>query len=145
MQLASANNVVQALAVMVQATSLSSADASKLSALLQSSQQAEDASEDAGAPAAAVYKSASGGIIQTLQDLYDKGEAQLEESRKTETQSTQAYQMLKQSLEDSIKYANKDMDKAKKALATSAEAQATAEGACSKGFLCLVHILVGIL
>jgi len=128
MQLTSANNVVQALAVMVQATSLSSADASKLSALLQSSQQAEDASEDAGAPAAAVYNSASGGIIQTLQDLYDKGEAQLEESRKTETQSTQAYQMLKQSLEDSIKYANKDMDKAKKALATSAEAQATAEG-----------------
>merc|ERR1711865_1089765 len=38
MQLQSANSVVQALAVMVEATSLSSADATKLTALLQNSQ-----------------------------------------------------------------------------------------------------------
>jgi hypothetical protein len=60
--------------------------------------------------------------------LYDKGEAQLEEARKTETKSVQAYQMLAQSLKDEIKYANQDLDKAKKGLGASAEAQATAEG-----------------
>merc|ERR1740130_623357 len=36
--------------------------------------------------------------------------------------------MLAQSLEDEIKYANKDLDKAKTSLAASAEAKATAEG-----------------
>merc|ERR1719460_2946873 len=40
----------------------------------------------------------------------------------------QAYQMLAQSLKDEIKYANQDLDKAKKALAKSAEAKAAAEG-----------------
>merc|ERR1719160_2068402 len=125
-QLQSATSVAQALAVMVEATSLSSADASKLTALLQNSQDSED--ESLGAPAAQVYKNKSGGIIETMQDLYEKGEAQLEEARKTETKNIQAYQMLAQSLKDEIKYANQDLDKAKKALAKSAEAKAAAEG-----------------
>merc|ERR1719375_1094160 len=126
MQLQSATSVAQALAVMVEATSLSSADASKLTALLQNSQDSED--ESLGAPAAQVYKNKSGGIIETMQDLYEKGEAQLEEARKTETKNLQAYQMLAQSLKDEIKYANQDLDKAKKNLATSEEAEAAAQG-----------------
>jgi len=126
MQLQSANSVVQALAVMVQATSLSSADASKLTALLQNSQESD--SDSLGAPAGAVFKGSSGGIIETIQDLHDKGEAQLEEARSAETKSLQAYQMLAQSLEDEIKYGTKDLNKAKKNLAASAEAKATAEG-----------------
>jgi len=128
MQLQSANSVAQALGVMVEATSLSSADASQLTALLQSSQASADSSDELGAPAAAVYKGQSGGIIATMQDLYDKGAAQLAEARKKETQNVQAFQMLAQSLNDEIKYGNKDMDKAKKALAVSAETKATAEG-----------------
>jgi hypothetical protein len=126
MQLKSAASVAQALSVMVEATSLSSADATKLTALLQNSDK-ED-SEELGAPAATVYKSSSGGIVGTLEDLHEKAEAQLEEARKTETKSVQAYQMLAQSLKDEIKYATKDMNKAKKDLGASAEAQATAEG-----------------
>jgi len=126
LQLQSANNVAQALAVMVQATSLASADASKLTALLQSSQEAAD--ESLGAPAAAVYEGKSGGIVATMQDLYEKAEAQLEEARQTENKSVQAYQMLAQSLKDEIKYATDDMNKAKKNLASSDEEKATAEG-----------------
>jgi hypothetical protein len=126
MQLKSAGSVVQALTIMVEATSLSSADASKLTALLQNSDK--DESEELGAPAAAVFKSSSGGIVGTLEDLHEKAETQLEEARKTETKSVQAYQMLAQSLKDEIKYATADMNKAKKALGSSAEAQATAEG-----------------
>merc|ERR1719440_2680022 len=126
MQLQSANSVVQALAVMVEATSLSSADASKLSSFLQNQEDSGDSS--LGAPAATVYEGKSGGIIETLQDLYEKAEAQLEEARKTETKNVQAYQMLAQSLNDEIKYGNKDLAKAKKALGASGEAQGAAEG-----------------
>merc|ERR1719498_563732 len=126
MQLKSASSVAQALAVMVEATSFSHADASKLTALLQNS-EGED--EDAmGAPAGAVFKSSSGGIVQTLQDLFDKAETQLEDARKTETKAVQAYQMLAQGLKDEIKYGEKDMAAAKKKLADSQEAKATAEG-----------------
>merc|ERR1719160_2383566 len=113
---------------MVEATSLSTADASKLTALLQSSQEAADADSETGAPAAAVYKGKSGGIVETMQDLYEKAEAQLEEARGTEKKSLQAYQMLAQSLKDEIKYGTKDLDKTKKNLGASAEAQASAEG-----------------
>merc|ERR1719456_1053037 len=125
-QLQSARTVAQALSAMVQATSLSTADASKLTALIQSSD--EDASDSLGAPAAAVYKGQSGGIIATLQDLFEKAESQLEEARKTENKAVQAYEMLAQSLRDEIKYAQADLDKSKKGLAASGEAQATAEG-----------------
>jgi len=128
MQLQSAQSVAQALAVMVEATSLNTADASKLTALLQNSQESEDSSDALGAPAAKVYKNKSGGIIETMQDLYEKAEAQLEEVRGTENKNNQAYQMLAQSLKDEIKYGNKDLNKNKKNLDTSAEAQATAEG-----------------
>merc|ERR1719412_1912777 len=124
MQLKSANTVAQALSIMVTATSLNDADASKLASLLQSSE--EDGDEAPGAPAAAVFKSSSGGVVQTLQDLFDKAEAQLDETRKTETKDIQAYQMLAQSLKDEIKYATKDSNKAKKDLAASDEAKASA-------------------
>jgi len=75
-----------------------------------------------------VYKGKSGGIVETMQDLYEKGEAQLEEARQTETKNLRAFEMMAQGLKDEIKYANQDLDKAKKNLAASAEAKATAEG-----------------
>merc|ERR1719313_2971227 len=123
-QLKSASSVAQALSVMVEATSLSSADASKLTALVQSSEQ----DEELGAPAAANFKSSSGGIVGTLQDLFEKAEGQLEEARKAESKSVQAYQMLAASLKDEIKYANKDLEKTKKDLGAAQEAEATAQG-----------------
>lgn len=125
MQLKSATSIAEALSVMVQASSLSTADASKLTALVQSSEQDGD---ELAAPAGSVYKSSSGGVVATLQELFDKAEAQLEEARKSETKSLQAYSMLAQSLKDEIKYANEDMDRAKKDLGASNEAKATAEG-----------------
>merc|ERR550537_733215 len=100
MQLKSANSVAEALSVMVQATSLSTADASKLQSFLQNS----DEDDAPGAPAAAVFKSSSGGIVATLQDLFEKAEAQLEEARSTETKAIQAYQMMASGLKDEIKY-----------------------------------------
>jgi len=126
MQLQSATNVADALKVMVQASVLSSADASQLTALVQSS--SEDADGETGAPAAAVYEGHSDGIIGTLEGLLEKAQAQLDKARKTESSNLQNYQMLKQSLTDEISFANKDMEKAKKTLAESQETKATASG-----------------
>merc|ERR1719463_103377 len=126
LQLKSASSLTQALNVMVQASVLSSADASRLTALVQTEQESDDS--DAGAPAASVYEGHSDGIIGTLEGLTEKAEGQLDKARKTETTSLQNFQMLKQSLTDEIEFANKDMDKAKKNLAESSESKATAEG-----------------
>jgi len=126
LQLKNARNVVQAISTLVQAASLSAQDGAKLTALIQNSQQADD--DDAGAPAAAVYEGHSSDIIDTLENLLEKAEQQLADARAKETAAQNNYEMLKQSLEDDISFANKDMDEAKTSLAASGEAKATAEG-----------------
>merc|ERR1719243_446650 len=115
---------------MVQASMLTSADASKLTALVQTTHDSssDDSDLELGAPAATVYEGHSDGIIGTLEGLTEKAEAQLDKARKTENTAIQNYQMLKQSLTDEIKFANKDMDKAKKNLAAAQEKKATATG-----------------
>merc|ERR1719472_671647 len=105
---------------------MSSADASRLTAMVQTEQSDSDA--ETGAPAASVYEGHSDGIIGTLEGLTEKASSQLEKARKTEDTAIQNYQMLKQSLTDEIEFANKDMDKAKKNLAASQEKKAVATG-----------------
>jgi len=127
---ASAGNLAQAFAALVQASAISSSDAARLTAFVQSSQKGSDADEDEapGAPAATVYGSHSGDIVATLQDLTEKAEAQLAAARNTETANLNNFQTLEQSLEDAIKFANADLDEAKAGLAASAERKATATG-----------------
>merc|ERR1719491_2260502 len=125
-QLQNAGNMVQAFNSMVQASLINTADAAKLTAFAQESQKDDD--EAPGAPAAAVYESQSGGIVDTLQDMTDKAESQLSNLRKKEDADKNNYAMLKQSLEDEIKQAKKEMAEAKKGIAVSSEKKATAEG-----------------
>merc|ERR1719327_2397792 len=124
--LQSAGSIVQALGAMVQASALSSADATRITALVQSSQGSDD--DALGAPDAAVYTSQSGNIVDTLEDLLDKAEDLLADARKKETTALNSFSLLKQSLEDSIKFATKDDASAKKGLAESSEKKAAAEG-----------------
>jgi len=124
MQLKTASNLEQALSIMVRASAISTADATKLAALVQTT----DADGDAGAPDAEVYESKSGGIVDTLTGLLDKAEGQLDSAAKAETRAKNEYDMKKQALSDEVKYANKDMDAAKKSLAESGEVKAAAEG-----------------
>merc|ERR1740127_181669 len=126
LQIKNAKSLTDALSVMVQASVLSSADASRLTALVQT--DSDDADAEPGAPAAAVYEGHSDGIIGTLEGLTEKAESQLDKARKTETTSLNNFEMLKQSLTDAMEFAEKDMDKAKKALAESQEKKAVAEG-----------------
>merc|ERR1719238_108740 len=107
---------------------MSSADASRLTAMVQTS-SADESDEDApGAPAAATYEGHSGGILDVLGDLHEKAETQLDDARKKETTALHNFEMLKQSLEDNIKFATQDTDAAKKSLAASSEKKATATG-----------------
>merc|ERR1719361_2020278 len=113
---------------MVQASSINSADASRLTALVQSSQAAQDDDEALGAPDVAAYKGQSGGIIDTLGDLLEKAEGQLAEARKKETTALNKFQMVEQALKDEIKFATKGTAEAKKGLAECGEKKANAEG-----------------
>jgi hypothetical protein len=126
MQLKSAESVAQALSTMVEASMLSSADSERLTALVQSSQESDE--DEAGAPAAAVYEGHSGGILDVLGGLLEKAQTRLDDSRKAESTSVNNFNMLKQSLEDNIKFSNAETDAANKGLAKSGESKAGAEG-----------------
>merc|ERR1719198_1330382 len=101
-------------------------DAAGITSFMQSTTDDDDS--DTGAPDAAVYESHSGGIIDTLNGLLEKAENQLNTATGTETANKNNFDQLKQSLTDEIKYANSDMDDAKKGLAESNEIKASAEG-----------------
>merc|ERR1719181_2260198 len=124
MQLKRSGNVVQALTAMVQAEAISGSDGKKLTALLQSNSD----DDESGAPAAAVFESSSGGVVGVLNDLLEKANSELEGARAAETSALQNYEMLKGSLTDQIKFANKEKDEATKSKAESEEGKATAEG-----------------
>jgi len=129
-QLQHAGNLAQALTAMVEASVIGTADATRLGAFIQDSQKAHDsdADDEEAAPAAAAYQSKSGSIVDTLEDLLEKAESQLDASRKKEVSASHNYNMLKQSLEDEISYANKELDEAKKGIAVSSEKKSNAEG-----------------
>jgi len=126
LQLKSAKSVTQALEIMVQASVFSSADGSRLTALVQQTADSDEA--DDGAPDAAVYEGHSGGIVDTLESLLEKAEAQLADARTSETKSSHNYDMVKQSLDDEVKFATKDMDGAKADHVDTTGAKATATG-----------------
>jgi len=126
MQLKNAGNLAKTLQMLVDASTLSVADAKGIAALVQT-QDANDDSE-MGAPDPAVYKGQSGGIIDTLGDLLEKAEGQLADLRSKETAALHEYESLKQSLEDKIKYETKELDESKTGIAASSEKKAIAEG-----------------
>merc|ERR1719245_2897044 len=113
LQLKNAGGVAQALDVMVKASMFSSADAQRLTALVQSSEASEDSGDNLGAPNAAVYDGHSGGIVATLTDLLEKAQTQLKDAQNTETANLHNFQMLRQSIEDEITYGKKELAEAK--------------------------------
>jgi len=122
----SLENMVKSLGAVIDAASFSAQDQKNLVALVQSQQGAGD--EELGAPAAAVYKSKSGGIFDILEDMKEKAEGQLGDLRKAESTTKHNYDMLKQSLTDEIEADSSDMNKEKSLKASSEESKAVAEG-----------------
>jgi len=118
--------LAQALGSVLDAAAFAGADKNKVLALVQS--QSDDDDSEFGAPAAAVYESKSGSIVDVLADMKDKAESELDELRKAEGNAKHNFNMLKQSLEDQIAADSTDLDQEKAAKATSEETKATAEG-----------------
>jgi hypothetical protein len=112
-QSAGVNSVTEALKAMVEAHAVSAADGESLMALVQTSSDSEEDEDDVGAPDAAAYKSKSGTVTETLEGLLAKAEKQLAETRKAETDASDAYQMQKQSLDDKIKFGEKELAETK--------------------------------
>merc|ERR1719261_1441125 len=114
---------------MVEASALSAADSKRLTALIQNQAGNDDSEDDElDAPEGAAYKSHSGGIMDTLNGLLERAKTQLDEARSAEKKAIFDFDMLKESLEDEIKYGGMDMEKAKKDLAEATQTKATAEG-----------------
>jgi hypothetical protein len=120
----SMSSLLQSLSVVVDAAGLTGSDQQKLVALVQAQQE----DTDTGAPAAAAYKSKSGGIVDVLEDLKDKAETELAEARKAESNTKHNYEMMKQSLEDQMAADTKNMNEEKSAMEKASEEKATAEG-----------------
>merc|ERR1719326_2804794 len=120
------NSLLNGLGAVVDAAGFTDRDSQKLVALVQAQQGSDDS--EAGAPAAAVYKSQSGGIVDVLEDLKEKAEAELADARKAEATAAHNYAMMKQSLEDQMAADTKDMNEEKAGKEAAEEGKATAEG-----------------
>eukprot|EP00747_Dinoflagellata_sp_TGD_P154799 gnl/TRDRNA2_/TRDRNA2_177533_c10_seq28.p1 gnl/TRDRNA2_/TRDRNA2_177533_c10~~gnl/TRDRNA2_/TRDRNA2_177533_c10_seq28.p1 ORF type:complete len:484 (+),score=196.27 gnl/TRDRNA2_/TRDRNA2_177533_c10_seq28:2-1453(+) len=81
-----------------------------------------------GAPAAASYGSQSGGILDILEDMKEKAEAELADARKVESTAAHEFALLKQGLEDQLAADNKEMADSKTFKADAEETGATAKG-----------------
>merc|ERR1719443_1371860 len=136
----SVQKLVQSIGAVVDACGSSLPDRKKLLGLVQSRAQAEQADKDsdradsdlealgAGAPDPAAYKSHSSNIVDVLEDLKEKAEAELEDLRKAETTARHNFDMLKQSLTDSIAADTKDKADETAAKSEADETKAKAEG-----------------
>jgi len=96
--------------------------------LIQSSHSSDDDDMNFGAPAAAVYENKSGGIIEALQGLLEKAQNQLDAAEKKETDAIHNFELLRQSLQDEMKFETKEMNEAKQTMAANDETKSTAEG-----------------
>merc|ERR1719224_324165 len=120
--------VSDALTAVMEAAMVNSADKAKVQSLLQAQTSEDDLGlQPAGAPDPAAYKSKSGGIVDTLEDMLEKAKGELADAQKAEMNSKFDFDMLKQKLEDAMKFGTKELDETKAAKAAAEEAKATAE------------------
>jgi len=120
--------VVSALNSLLQASSISSGDRSALTALVQKAQGDDDDFLQSAAPAPKAYESQSGGILDILEDMKEKAVAMKNDGVKAEMNAKHSFEMLKQSLENTIAQDNKELAESKSVKAAAEEAKAIAEG-----------------
>merc|ERR1719454_2000457 len=125
----SMQKVTDALQGLLDAASVNSLDKAKVQALLQSQSESEDLDlQPGGAPDPAAYKSQSGGILSTLEDMLEKAQAEHADAQKAEMNAKFDFDMLKQKLEDAVAVGNKELGETKTEKAAAEEAKAVAEG-----------------
>jgi len=124
--------VVAALQTLVVASSISLVDKSALTAMVQQASSADDDFLSASAPDAKAYESKSGGILDTLEDMKQKAVDLKQEGMKAEMNAKHSFEMLEQSMQNTIAQDNKELTAAKSTKAASEEAKSIAEGDLSK-------------
>ena len=67
-------------------------------------------------------------MVGVLNDLLEKSQGELDAARQKEQADLTHFQMLHESFTDEVKFANKEMDEAKKRKSESEESKATATG-----------------
>merc|ERR1719454_1085896 len=122
------SEVVTALQALLQASSISSGDRSALTALVQKAQGDDDDFLQSGAPDPKAYESQSGGILDILEDMKEKAVAMKNDGVKAEMNAKHSFEMLKQSLENTIAQDSKELAESKSVKAAAEEAKAIAEG-----------------
>lgn len=108
-----APDVLAAIDAMVSSAMIGAADADGLTAFMQNS---EEASELAPREAP-VYEGKSASIVEMLEDMQDKANAELKELRSKEASARHAFEMLQQSLQDQMSFAQEEVSKLKSNLA----------------------------
>merc|ERR1719262_2092157 len=123
------DKVVDALNGLLNAASVNAMDKARVTALLQAQSGDEDLSlQPGGAPDPAAYKSQSGGILSTLEDMLEKAKAEHADAQKAEMNAKFDFDLLKQKLEDAMANGDKQLAETKKEKAAAEEAKAVAEG-----------------
>jgi len=120
--------MIKSITAVVDAAAFTSSDQKKLVALVQAQSGTDADDEELAPPAGAVYKTHSTTILDVIEDLKEKAESELSDLRKAEQSATHNFEMLKQSLTDSIEADDKRLAESKAAKASFAEAKASAEG-----------------
>jgi len=114
LQVQQSPDILSALEVMVSGSLISSADRDDLAAFLQSTQ-------------VQAYESKKGSVVEMLEDLQDKAKAELNGLRTKENESRSNYQLLRQSLDDQIKFAKKEVARLKSVQADESTSKASGE------------------
>jgi len=114
---------LKSLEMIVEANFVTHAQRSKVQAFIQARANAEDDLSLANA-----VKSKGGGeaIVETLEEMQDKAEGTLSDTRKGEMEKAHAFAMVKSNMEDGLKNFNKELAQATYAKKVSAEALAQA-------------------
>ena len=118
--------VMSALNEILAASSIISDDKNALTALMQ--QGDGDDFLSASAPDAKAYESHSGSILDTLEDMKEKAVTMRNNAQKEEMNAKHAFEMLEQSLQNTIKQDQKELAASKATKAGAEEAKSVAEG-----------------
>jgi len=134
--------LTEAFAAMVDSSSLDSADTERLASLIQTSEGDSDSESAAATQSDAAELDAaeesysdgtgspenSGSIVETLENLLEKAQAQLETARSKETKSRHNFELLQGALQRKMAVAQKDMLDAKRAMGEAGQSRAKATG-----------------
>jgi len=134
--------LAEAFAAMIDSSSLDSADTERLASLIQTSEGDSDSESAAATQSDAAeldaaeesYTAGTGGpenpgsIVETLENLLEKAQAQLDTARTKETKSRHNYELFKGALERKLAVARKDMNNAKGAMGEAGQSRAKATG-----------------